>query len=179
MKPLRFIFALAFVVAAIWIGAFAQSELPHLHWAKFPTIMTTCLVAACGAVLIGAGLIDALLRVLHAGIERARRAVIALLYGTDSGGPYRVISLRSGNEVARFICAEDALAWAVYRRRVEGPHGPLYEVRNVYGDPVPAANRCSDCNGAGKVPLNRHQQTTCVACNGFGHPEAAAQQRAA
>lgn len=180
MKPLRFISALAFFAASIWTGAYMESDLPHFHWAKFPTILTSCLVGAAGAVLIGAGLIDALLRVLLAGIERVRRALIAFFYGTASGGPYRVISLRTDNEVARFICADDALAWAVYRQRVEGPHGPLYEVRNVYGDRVTSgAPKCSDCDGAGKVPLNSHQLTTCVACNGFGHPEAAAQQRAA
>lgn len=168
MKPLRFIFALAFVVASIWIGAFIKSDLPHFHWAGFPTILTACVVAACGAVLIGAGLIDAPLRVVHAAIERVRRALMQILFGTASGGPYRVISLRSGNEVARFICADDALAWAVYRQRVEGPHGPLYEVRNVYGDRVTNTPKCPDCDGAGKVPLNRLQTTTCVRCDGVG-----------
>lgn len=149
MKPLRFISALAFFAAAIWIGAFMGSELPHFHWAKFPTILTTCLAGAGGAAMIGAGVIDGLLRLLHAGIERARRAVITILYGADSSGPYRVISLRSDNEVARFICADDALAWAVYRQRVEGPHGPGYEVRNIYGDPViPAAPASELCKPA-------------------------------
>ena len=47
-----------------------------------------------------------------------------------------VISVRTGNAIAAFLLPTDAVKYIVYRRSVEGPHGPLYEVRNSDGSPT-------------------------------------------
>lgn len=44
-----------------------------------------------------------------------------------------VISLRTGNPIASFLLPGDAVNYIAYRRSVEGPHGPLYEVINADG----------------------------------------------
>lgn len=49
---------------------------------------------------------------------------------------YSVVSVASGRAVAAFILKEDALSYIEYRRKKEGPHGPLYEIQNANGAAV-------------------------------------------
>lgn len=50
---------------------------------------------------------------------------------------FRVISVRTDNEVARFADVRLAFEWIRTRRRDEGPHGPSYYVKDRYGRAVP------------------------------------------
>lgn len=140
MKITRIIAAMVFFVAGIWCGAFAEAQLPVFHWARFPALLTGIAFAVTSAAVIGYGALDAAFRLPAA----LWHAVMGFIFGEANAGPYRVISLRSGNEVARFITASDAIDWAASRRRMEGPHGPAYEVRdradNVVGSLRPAGN---------------------------------------
>lgn len=47
-----------------------------------------------------------------------------------------VVSLRTGNPIAAFLLPVDAVKYIAYRRSVEGPNGPLYEVQNADGMPT-------------------------------------------
>ena len=44
-----------------------------------------------------------------------------------------VISGRTGNAIASFLLPGDAVKYIAYRRSMEGPHGPVYEIRNADG----------------------------------------------
>ncbi len=44
-----------------------------------------------------------------------------------------VISTRTGNAIAAFLLPSDAVKYIAYRRNMEGPHGPMYEIQNADG----------------------------------------------
>lgn len=47
-----------------------------------------------------------------------------------------VVSVRTGNAIAGFLLPGDAVKYIAYRRSVEGPHGPAYDIQNADGSLV-------------------------------------------
>lgn len=47
-----------------------------------------------------------------------------------------VVNVRTGNPVAAFLLPGDALKYIAYRRTIEGPNGPDYDIRNSDESPI-------------------------------------------
>lgn len=47
-----------------------------------------------------------------------------------------VVNVRTGNPIAAFLLPGDAVKYIAYRRSVEGPHGPAYDIQNADGSPI-------------------------------------------
>lgn len=124
----------------MWFGLFAQRNLSPLQSAhpglRLMFALGMAYIGVAVAVFICSRWMDAALRICADGRQRLRRALVVLVHGQADCGPFRVISLRSGSEMARFTTAEDAFAWANGSPVLSGAQGVRYEVRNMAGDVI-------------------------------------------
>ena len=149
LTPSRIIPAVAVFAAALYFGVFARYYLSSLQSAH----LGYKALFAVGFGYLGLGLacficsswMDVALRAGAAWRQRLRRAIVVLVHGQTDCGPFRVISLQSGNEMARFTTAEDAFAWADGSPVLNPPQGARYEVHNMAGDTIGHPKRSDPC----------------------------------